>query len=82
MKFSIRDALLGTVIAAMALGWWLDRSRIARQSPAGNERYELISTGKDNDRLILFNARTGETWERYGNGEWTNFAKFPRSQQP
>jgi len=29
MKFSIRDILLVTVIVALALGWWLDRSRLA-----------------------------------------------------
>ena len=29
MKFSIRDLFLLTVIVAMGLGWWLDRSRLA-----------------------------------------------------
>jgi hypothetical protein len=29
MKFSIRDLLLVTVIVALALGWWIDRSRLA-----------------------------------------------------
>ena len=28
MKFSIRDLLLVTVIVALGLGWWLDRSRL------------------------------------------------------
>ena len=28
MKFSIRDLFLVTVIVALALGWWLDRSRV------------------------------------------------------
>ena len=28
MKFSLRDLLLVTVIVALALGWWLDRSRL------------------------------------------------------
>lgn len=28
-KFTIRDLLLVTVIAALAVGWWLDRSRLA-----------------------------------------------------
>ena len=31
MKFSIRDLLLVTVIVALALGWWLDRSSLAAQ---------------------------------------------------
>jgi hypothetical protein len=29
MKFSIRDLLLVTMIVALAVGWWVDRSRTA-----------------------------------------------------
>ena len=29
MKFSIRDLLFVTVIVALVMGWWLDRSRLA-----------------------------------------------------
>jgi hypothetical protein len=29
MKFSIRDLFLVTVIVALVLGWWLDRSRLS-----------------------------------------------------
>jgi hypothetical protein len=28
MKFSIRDLLLATVIVALVLGWWVERSRL------------------------------------------------------
>jgi hypothetical protein len=28
MKFSIRDLLLVTVIVALAVGWWVDQSRL------------------------------------------------------
>jgi len=31
MKFTIRDLLLVTVIAALVVGWWVDRSRLANQ---------------------------------------------------
>jgi hypothetical protein len=31
MKFSIRDLFLVTVIVALVLGWWVDRSRLARE---------------------------------------------------
>ena len=31
MKFSIRDLFLVTVIFALVLGWWLDRSRVASE---------------------------------------------------
>ena len=30
MKFSIRDLMLVTVIVALVLGWWVDRSRLSR----------------------------------------------------
>ena len=30
MRFSIRDLLLVTVIVALAVGWWLERSRAQR----------------------------------------------------
>ncbi|MBC7856546.1 MAG: hypothetical protein IAF94_24205 [Pirellulaceae bacterium] len=29
MKFSIRDLLLVTVIVALAVGWWVERARLA-----------------------------------------------------
>jgi hypothetical protein len=29
MKFSIRNALLGTAIVALCIGWWLDRRALA-----------------------------------------------------
>ncbi len=31
MKFSIRDVLLVTVIAAVCVAWWLDRSKLANE---------------------------------------------------
>lgn len=32
MKFSIRDLFLVTVIVALALGWWVDRSRLSQEN--------------------------------------------------
>ena len=32
MKFSIRDLLLVTVIVALAVGWWVDRKQLLRES--------------------------------------------------
>ncbi|MBC7854275.1 MAG: hypothetical protein IAF94_12650 [Pirellulaceae bacterium] len=31
MKFSIRELLIVTVIAAILVAWWLDRSRLVQQ---------------------------------------------------
>ena len=31
MKFSIRDLLWLTVVVALAVGWWVDRSRLATE---------------------------------------------------
>jgi hypothetical protein len=31
LKFTIRDLLLVTVIVALAVGWWADRSRLAEE---------------------------------------------------
>jgi hypothetical protein len=38
MKFSIRDLMLVTVIVALAVAWWLDRSRLREQL----EKLELL----------------------------------------
>ena len=35
MKFSIRDLLLVTVIVALAVGWWVDRSRLKTELQKG-----------------------------------------------
>ena len=34
MKFTIRDLFLVTMIVALAVGWWLDRSRLASSRSA------------------------------------------------
>jgi hypothetical protein len=31
MKFSIRDLFLVTLIVALAVGWWVDRSKLAAE---------------------------------------------------
>jgi hypothetical protein len=77
MKFSIRDVLLGTLIAGLALGWWLDRSQLSQQllvpsqpPAAADERYELIVPADRSDALLLFDPKTGKMWQRSGNGNW------------
>jgi hypothetical protein len=66
-NFSIRDVLWLTVVAALAVAWWVERSRSASApaaAPSALERYELLATGKDHDKLLLFDPHTGEVWER------------------
>ena len=41
MKFSIRDLLLVTVIVTLAIGWWLDRSRLLAESQLAKARLEF-----------------------------------------
>jgi hypothetical protein len=75
MKFSIREVLLGTVIAALALGWWLDRSQRPPPplQPAVDSPLELIVSGKDHDKLLLFDPQTGAMWERQSNAKWSPY---------
>ena len=44
MKFSIRDMLLVTVIVALGLGWWLDRSRLASRAQESAQQAESFQT--------------------------------------
>ncbi len=44
MKFSIRDLLLVTVIVALAVGWWVDRDRLARDNDRLEFRERLRNT--------------------------------------
>jgi hypothetical protein len=72
-NFSIRDVLWLTVVAALALAWWVERSRSASAPPAATpaeEHYELLATGKNHDELLLFDPRTGEIWERNSKARW------------
>ena len=42
MKFSIRDLLLVTVIVALAVGWWVDRSRLVSKEEEAIARFEML----------------------------------------
>jgi hypothetical protein len=72
-NFSIRDVLWLTVVVALAVAWWVERSRSASMpptAPTAEERYELLATGKDHDKLLLFDPRTGAIWERNSKARW------------
>lgn len=40
-RFSIRDLLLLTVIAALAIGWWLDHRKLTKENEVGFSIYYL-----------------------------------------
>jgi hypothetical protein len=42
MKISIRDLLLLTVIAALVLGWWMDRSKLAAALEEMHGKYDWL----------------------------------------
>ena len=79
MKFSIRDALWLTALVAVGLGWWIDRARRPEppQPVVESGKYDVIVTGKDADKIYLLDARTGQMWERYSDGQWSVYAEFP-----
>jgi hypothetical protein len=79
LRFTIRDVLWLTVVVALGVAWWIDRTRLMnRPQPAREESYEVIVGDQDRDKVYLFNPRTGHMWHRHGgSGEWTDYAKFP-----
>jgi hypothetical protein len=46
MKFSVRDLLLATVIVALTVGWWVDRSRLEerRRSVEGRRILDRLTS--------------------------------------
>jgi hypothetical protein len=44
MKFSLRDLFLVTLIVALGLGWWLDRSHLAEENRQFEMREQLRAT--------------------------------------
>jgi hypothetical protein len=48
MKFSIRDLFLVTLIVAILLAWWLDRSRVALQREAAER---MMDEAEKNRRI-------------------------------
>ena len=59
MKFSIRDLLLVTVIVALAVGWWLDRSYLAQE----NFRHEMQERLRNSPPLHIGRFKTLEGFD-------------------
>jgi hypothetical protein len=72
-KFTIRDVLLVTVIVALAVGWLVDRYRGDKSAgllpTTPTPDYELVVTGTNHDKLLLYDMHTGAVWES-NRGQW------------
>ena len=64
MKFTIRDLFLVTMIVALVLGWWVDRSRLVAREKEWNECFRTAL-----ETLSL--ETSGEMAFRSPNGIWT-----------
>jgi hypothetical protein len=64
MKFSIRNLLLITLVVAISLGWWIDRSRLAARDAQWEESFRNALTG------LSFEIQTEHSFETPG-GLWT-----------
>ena len=42
LRFSIRELLLVTVIAALCVAWWIDRSHVAKDRDTHKSKYDEI----------------------------------------
>ena len=60
MRFSIRDLLLATIIVALGVGWWLDRSKLATAKQEMEARWDATLA---NERRMA-NLRALEAWGR------------------
>jgi hypothetical protein len=47
-RFSIRELAMVTMIAAMAIGWWLDRRQIAMERDTAVQDYERLHSSYRN----------------------------------
>ena len=86
--FTIREVLLVTALAAVALGWWLDRSSNGgtRDEAAPADRHLQLITSDHLDKLLLYDPATGAVWRRYSDGRWLThvepLARPPQSGGP
>jgi hypothetical protein len=53
MKFSTRDLFLVTLIVALAVGWWVDRSRLALANSQLESEFEELRVGIEVDEVRM-----------------------------
>ncbi len=66
MKFSIRDLLLVTVIVALAVGWWLDRSHLAADKKDSESDARYLSKLASNPEDPFIDVKSKELSRKYG----------------
>ena len=61
MKFTIRDLFLLTLVVAIAAGWWVDRSSLARRDAEWEEqfRHALWLLSKESGKELFFDTPSG-----------------------
>jgi hypothetical protein len=79
-RFTIRDVLWLTVVAALAVGWWVDRRRLdgPLAKLAEFERMEQLALQRKQDEKRLQDLR----WKRSSVQSVRNGAPWPAGERP
>ena len=74
MRYSIRELLLLTIVAALVIGWWLDRSSLNERNVTLTRDFQALSrdyqaldgewTSRFENARRLANLRAMEAWGR------------------
>lgn len=61
MRFTIRDLFLLTLVVALAAGWWVDRSSLARRDAEWEEQFaeSMRLLSRDSKKEYFFNTPGG-----------------------
>jgi hypothetical protein len=85
MKFSIRDLLLVTVIVALAVGWWVERSHVSKLAEEINrlkEREAELDNKAKRFREVLEAVQGKFVADRVERNKPVNFSGLLEHQAP
>ena len=77
MKFSIRDLLLVTVIVALAVAWWVDRSRLAVELDEMHGKYDWLG-----EEIAADGGHLGRSSISYSGGRRNSQTPAPNPPKP